>query len=55
MSWEQVHDLLDSGWEVGAHTLTHPWLTRVLAEQGPEEVKRRDRGIESDPAPPPGH
>ena len=40
MSWEQVHDLLDSGWEVGAHTLSHPRLTRVLAEQGPEEVRR---------------
>ena len=40
MSWQQVKELLDSGWEVGAHTFTHPRLSRVLAEQGPEEVRR---------------
>jgi peptidoglycan/xylan/chitin deacetylase (PgdA/CDA1 family) len=29
MSWEQLAELRDSGWEVGSHTVTHPRLTEL--------------------------
>jgi glycosyltransferase involved in cell wall biosynthesis/peptidoglycan/xylan/chitin deacetylase (PgdA/CDA1 family) len=29
LDWEGVRRLVQAGWEVGAHTLTHPWLTSV--------------------------
>lgn len=29
MTWDQVSELADNGWEIGAHTRTHPPLTRV--------------------------
>jgi peptidoglycan/xylan/chitin deacetylase (PgdA/CDA1 family) len=37
MSWEQLRTLADAGWEIGSHTRSHPYLTRVddvtLAEE----------------------
>src|SRR3712207_7434183 len=29
MSWDQLRELADGGWEVGSHTVTHPHLTQV--------------------------
>ena len=29
MSWDQLGELADAGWEVGSHTCTHPHLTQV--------------------------
>jgi peptidoglycan/xylan/chitin deacetylase (PgdA/CDA1 family) len=29
MSWDQLGELSDAGWEIGSHTLTHPHLTQV--------------------------
>lgn len=29
LSWEQLRRLLDAGWEVASHTLTHPHLTEI--------------------------
>lgn len=29
MGWNQVSDLVAAGWEVGAHSRTHPFLTRT--------------------------
>jgi peptidoglycan/xylan/chitin deacetylase (PgdA/CDA1 family) len=29
MSWDQLGELADAGWEVGSHTLTHPHLTTL--------------------------
>jgi peptidoglycan/xylan/chitin deacetylase (PgdA/CDA1 family) len=29
MSWDQLRELQDAGWEVGSHTHTHPWLTSI--------------------------
>ena len=40
MSWRQVEDLLGSGWEVGAHTVTHPKLTQMLTARGMDAVQR---------------
>src|SRR3954465_12555075 len=35
MSWDQLRELADAGWEIGAHTRTHPHLTEV----GDEELR----------------
>jgi peptidoglycan/xylan/chitin deacetylase (PgdA/CDA1 family) len=29
MSWDQLGELRDAGWEIGSHTRTHPHLTQV--------------------------
>jgi peptidoglycan/xylan/chitin deacetylase (PgdA/CDA1 family) len=33
MSWDEIRQLRDDGWEIGGHTRTHPWLTKVDDEQ----------------------
>ncbi len=38
ITWRQVQELLQEGWEIGAHTATHPKLAEVLATEGPEAV-----------------
>ncbi|MCS6829192.1 MAG: polysaccharide deacetylase family protein [bacterium] len=38
MSRQQLVDLHAQGWEVGAHTLTHPYLTRLPPEDAWREV-----------------
>ena len=38
ISWRQAEELLDAGWEIGAHTATHPRLAEVQAGQGDEAV-----------------
>jgi peptidoglycan/xylan/chitin deacetylase (PgdA/CDA1 family) len=29
MSWDQLGQLADEGWEIGSHTVTHPHLTQI--------------------------
>lgn len=29
MSWDQLEELAEAGWEIGSHTRTHPHLTRL--------------------------
>lgn len=29
MSWDQLGELADAGWEIGSHTRTHPHLSRI--------------------------
>jgi peptidoglycan/xylan/chitin deacetylase (PgdA/CDA1 family) len=29
LSWADLLELSEAGWEVGSHTMTHPWLTQV--------------------------
>jgi peptidoglycan/xylan/chitin deacetylase (PgdA/CDA1 family) len=29
LSWEQLRRLIDAGWEIASHTLTHPYLTEI--------------------------
>jgi len=29
LSWDELRDLADEGWEVGSHTCSHPYLTRL--------------------------
>jgi peptidoglycan/xylan/chitin deacetylase (PgdA/CDA1 family) len=38
VSWEQLRELADAGWEVGSHTRTHPHLTSVSDEQLEDEL-----------------
>ena len=38
MTWEQVQELLDSGWEIGAHTATHCKVAEVHASDGDAAV-----------------
>ncbi len=34
ITWKQAEELLAAGWEIGAHTATHPRLADLLAQQG---------------------
>ena len=40
MNWVQVRELLDAGWEIGAHTATHGKLADLHAAGGDEAVVR---------------
>lgn len=38
MTWSQLAELADAGWEVGSHTRTHPRLTQLSDEALAEEL-----------------
>jgi peptidoglycan/xylan/chitin deacetylase (PgdA/CDA1 family) len=38
LSWEQLGDIADAGWEVGSHTRTHPRLTTLDDEELAREL-----------------
>ena len=40
MSWDEVRELVDLGWHIGAHTVTHPNLSELVAED-PEGERLR--------------
>jgi peptidoglycan/xylan/chitin deacetylase (PgdA/CDA1 family) len=40
MTWEQLRELQDAGWEIAAHTHTHPHLTQVDDERLADELRR---------------
>ena len=40
MSWEQLRELQEGGWEVGSHTCTHPHLTQLGDTELAEELWR---------------
>jgi peptidoglycan/xylan/chitin deacetylase (PgdA/CDA1 family) len=46
LSRHQVRSLIAAGWEIGAHTLTHPDLTTVGADQLQQEVAGSRRKIQ---------
>ena len=46
LDWEQVRSL--HGWEIGAHTVTHPVLTSIEREAASEEVVVSKRRIEDE-------
>ncbi len=39
LSWDQARDLVDAGLEIGAHSMTHPDLTRLPAERVEAEME----------------
>jgi peptidoglycan/xylan/chitin deacetylase (PgdA/CDA1 family) len=52
MTWEEVGRLRDAGWHIGAHTVTHPNLSRLFLEDPSgtrlqEELEQCDAAIES--------
>lgn len=46
LSWDQVRTLVTSGIEMGAHTQSHPILTRISLEQAQREVTGSKHRIE---------
>jgi peptidoglycan/xylan/chitin deacetylase (PgdA/CDA1 family) len=38
MSWAQLRELADAGWEIGSHTRTHPRLTQLADEELAREL-----------------
>jgi peptidoglycan/xylan/chitin deacetylase (PgdA/CDA1 family) len=47
MSWEQLGTLAEAGWEIGAHTRTHPHLTELDDAALTEELQASRRDCES--------
>ena len=47
MSWEELTRLAEAGWEIGAHTLTHPHLTELDDATLAEELQGSRRDCES--------
>lgn len=47
LDWEQVGELANAGWEIGAHTRTHPDLRKLDSETVAQEVIGSREDIES--------
>lgn len=47
LSWDDVHALIELGLSIGAHTVTHPILSRVTAERAWAEIVGSRRTIET--------
>ena len=39
LGWEQIAELRDAGWEIGSHTVSHPFLTQVPDDRLREELE----------------
>ena len=39
LTWSQARELCDAGWEIGAHSRTHPDLTRLPSERVEAEMR----------------
>ena len=39
MSWEQLREVADQGWEIGAHTCSHPFLTELPDDDLARELR----------------
>src|SRR5262249_1769787 len=46
MDKKQIKDWLAAGQEIGSHTLTHPWLTRISLSQAREEISGSKKKLE---------
>ena len=40
LSWADLRALMAAGWEVGAHTVSHPWLACIPSTEAEEELVR---------------
>jgi peptidoglycan/xylan/chitin deacetylase (PgdA/CDA1 family) len=45
-SWEEVREMSENGIEFGAHTVSHPRLTKIPLEKAREEIEESKREIE---------
>ncbi len=48
MTWDQVRDAARRGFAIGAHTVTHPILTRIPIEQARREIDDGKAAIEAE-------
>lgn len=48
LSWDELRTLSRERWEIGAHTLTHPPLTRLPLSQAESEVVSSQQRLESE-------
>jgi peptidoglycan/xylan/chitin deacetylase (PgdA/CDA1 family) len=46
LTWPQLRQLADAGVEVGAHTVTHPFLTEMAPERAWEEIHHAKHELE---------
>lgn len=46
MSWEQLGNLMERGWEIGSHTRTHPRLSALAREDVRAELRESRRECE---------
>ncbi len=46
MTWPQLAELADSGWEIGSHTRTHPRLTRLPDDELARELRESREACE---------
>ncbi|SHK33458.1 polysaccharide deacetylase family protein [Thermocrinis minervae] len=46
MSWDQIKMLVEEGFEIGSHTLTHPFLSRIPPEQAAREIEDSKKILE---------
>jgi peptidoglycan/xylan/chitin deacetylase (PgdA/CDA1 family) len=46
LSWDQIRELSDSGFEFGSHTMTHPELTTISPEASEIEIRQSRTVIE---------
>ena len=46
LSWDEVKEMSESGIDFGAHTVTHPILTRVSLDQARFEISQSKKDIE---------
>ena len=46
MSWKEARELSDNGIEIGSHTVTHPFLTNISANEMVRELKGSKKEIE---------
>lgn len=48
MSWDEARSLASSGFELGAHTVNHPILSRISFEEARDEILESRRRIEAE-------
>ncbi|RME88354.1 MAG: polysaccharide deacetylase family protein [Anaerolineae bacterium] len=48
LTWEQIREMREGGIEFGAHSVTHPILTRIPLAQAKEEIETSKRHIEEE-------
>lgn len=48
LTWDEVRTLAGKGWEIGSHTLTHPYLTRTSDEELERELVESKRRLEQE-------
>jgi peptidoglycan/xylan/chitin deacetylase (PgdA/CDA1 family) len=48
LTWDEVRDLADAGWEIGSHGVSHTIMTRMHAADAVAELEASKRSIEAE-------